>query len=98
MPHLLVLGEAPLSEPVREALSRLAAALDRLDAVSLRHADGGRARANLETELDLMREDRHKLALQLDTEKSAREAAETGLGEIAPRVERAIAAIRAAMA
>lgn len=87
-----------MSESIREALARLGAALDRLDAASLRHADGDRVRANLETELDLMREDRHQLARQLDGERAGREAAEAGLVEIAPRLDRAIAALRSSLA
>jgi hypothetical protein len=87
-----------LSDSIREALARLSAALDRLDAVSLRHADADRVRANLETELHLMREDRHLLARALDDEKAAREAAEAGLIEIAPRLDRAIATIRSSLA
>jgi hypothetical protein len=83
-----------VSEPIRDALARLSAALDRLDAASLRHADGDRARTTLETELQLMREDRHQLARLLDEEKAARAEAEASLGEIAPRIDRAMAAIR----
>lgn len=87
-----------MSDSIREALARLSVALDRLDAVSLRHADADRARTNLETELGLMREDRHLLARALDGEKAAREAAEAGLIEIAPRLDRAIATIRSSLA
>jgi predicted nucleic acid-binding Zn-ribbon protein len=87
-------GVTVLSEIIREALARLSSALDRLDAVSLRHADGDRARAALEAELQLMREDRHQLARQLDDEKAARVESDASLGEIAPRIDRAIAAIR----
>lgn len=87
-----------MSDPIREALARLSTAVDRLDAVSLRHADGDRARATLETELSLMREDRHQLARILDEEKSSRAAAEMSLGDLAPRIDRAIAAIRTSLA
>lgn len=88
----------PVSEPIREALARMSAALDRLDAASLRHADGDRARLTLETELSLMREDRHQLARALDEEKAARSLAETHLGDLAPRIDRAIAALRQSLA
>lgn len=86
-----------MSDPIREALARLGAALDRLDTASLRHADGDRARVVLESELSLMREDRHRLARQVDDEKFARAQAEAGLAEIAPRLDRAIAAIRSGL-
>lgn len=78
-------------------MARLSSALDRLDATSLRHADGDRARATLETELALMREDRHQLTRLLDEERSARDAAEAGLAELAPKIDIAIAALRASL-
>ena len=91
-------GNAALSEPIREALARLSAALDRLDAASLRHADGDRARATLESELSLMREDRHQLARALDEETAARLLSETQLADLAPRIDRAISALRTSLA
>jgi adenylylsulfate kinase-like enzyme len=91
-------GKTIVSDPIRDALARLSSAIDRLDAVSLRHADGDRARATLETELALMREDRHQLAHLLDAEKTSRCSAETSLGDLAPRIDRAIAAIRTSLA
>ena len=87
-----------MSNPIRDALARLSSAIDRLDAVSLRHADGDRARTTLETELSLMREDRHSLARLLDVEKASRTSAETSLGDLAPRIDRAIAAVRTSLA
>jgi adenylylsulfate kinase-like enzyme len=87
-----------LSEIIKDSLARLGTALDRLDAAALRHADGDRARATLEAELNLMREDRHQLARLLDEEKAARADADAGLSELGPRIDRAIAAIRQGMA
>lgn len=83
-----------MSDLIKDALTRLNGALDRLDAVSIRHVEAERVRGTLETELALMREDRHALANLLDTERDARTRAEDGLAEIAPRVDRAISAIR----
>jgi predicted nucleic acid-binding Zn-ribbon protein len=88
----------PLPIPVQEALSRLAQALDRLDAASLRHAEGERLRATLEAELALMREDRHKLATEIDKERDERLTLETRLADITPRIDRAMEAIRIALA
>lgn len=87
-----------MSETIAAAISRLSAAIDRLDAASLRFADGETHRNALETEILLMREDRHRLARELDTERAARLRAEEGLVEISPRVDRAMSAIRAALA
>lgn len=83
-----------MSDLIKDALHRLNAALDRLDAVSIRHVEAERVRGTLETELAVMREDRHALANLLDNERDARARAEDGLAEIAPRVDRAISAIR----
>lgn len=87
-----------MSETIAAAISRLSAAIDRLDAASLRFADGETHRNALETEILLMREDRHRLARELDSERAARQKAEEGLIEISPRVDRAMSAIRAALA
>jgi predicted nucleic acid-binding Zn-ribbon protein len=86
------------SDPIREALSRLAQALDRLDAVSVRHAEAERARATLETELALMREDRHELARQLDGERALREDCQAALATLEPRLDRAAETLRHALA
>lgn len=87
-----------MNETIAAAITRLSAAIDRLDAASLRLAEGESQRSTLETEIMLMREDRHRLARELDGERSARLRAEGGLQEMAPRVDRAMAAIRAALA
>lgn len=84
-----------VNDLIRDALTRLTAALDRLDAVSLRHAEGDRARANLETELVLMREDRHQLAAMLDQERAIRTDAEETLAALGPRIDAAIEVVRA---
>ena len=83
-----------MSNSIRDALSRLTSALDRLDAVSIRHAEGERTRSTLETELALMREDRHALAVELDQERTHRVNAEDSLAELTPRIDRAMLAIR----
>jgi hypothetical protein len=84
-----------VSDVIRQALSRLSSAIDRLDATAIRQADGSRARANLELELHLMREDRRQLAAMLDGERGLRGEAEEAIASIAPRVEAAIEAVKA---
>lgn len=83
-----------MPDVVSEALGRLGAALDRLDAVALRHVEADRIRATLETELAVMREDRHRLAEMLDLETGARREADQCLSDALPRIDRAIAAVR----
>ncbi|MFN7321920.1 MAG: DUF4164 family protein [Methylobacterium sp.] len=87
-----------MSDPVAEALSRLRAALDRLDAAAIRHVEADRVRATLETELAVMREDRHHLAEMLDLETVARLEADQALRDCLPRLDRAIAQVKAGLA
>lgn len=51
-------------------------------------------RLNLETELGVMREDRHEIARLLDNERAARLDAQGALAEVMPRIEGAISLIR----
>lgn len=87
-----------MPDVVAEALNRLSAALDHLDAASLRHVEADRVRATLETELAVMREDRHQLAEMLDLETGARREADQCLNDLVPRIDRAIGAVRAGLA
>lgn len=82
-----------MNDPIRDAIARLGTALDRLDAVSIRHVEAERTRLNLETELGIMREDRAELARLLDTERAARLGAEGDFAELMPRIDRAIGLI-----
>jgi hypothetical protein len=83
-----------MNSGVAGALARLSAALDRLDAAALRHVEADRIRATLETELAVMREDRHRLAEMLDQETGARLEADQCLQDLLPRLDRAISSVR----
>jgi Domain of unknown function (DUF4164) len=87
-----------VTDLVRQALARLSASLDRLDAISLRHAEGDRMRSTLEMELAVMREDRQKLARLLDTERAERAETDATLNDMAPRIDRAMLALRQSLA
>jgi hypothetical protein len=87
-----------MPDPVAEALSRLSSALDRLDAAAIRHVEADRVRATLETELAVMREDRHRLAEMLDLETGARREADQTLRDVMPRLDRAIAQVKSSLA
>jgi|GEM_PF-783273 len=80
--------------PLSAALMRLGAALDKLDALSIRKAGGLSRSADLEMELDVMREDRHKLALLIDAERAGRLEMEDCLARIAPRIDHAMGIIK----
>lgn len=81
-------------EPVQEALVRFSAALDRLEAASLRHQEGERMRLALESELALMRADRQQLAEALDQSVARGRQLEEQMTLIDQRIERAIASVR----
>lgn len=81
-------------EPVQDALARFSAALDRLEAASLRHQEGERMRMALESELALMRADRQGLAETLDQSVARNRQMEEQLLQLDQRIERAIASVR----
>jgi len=86
------------SEPVQDALARFSAALDRLEAASLRHQEGERMRMALEGELALMRADRQALAETLDQSVARSRQLEEQFTQIDQRIERAIASVRDCLA
>lgn len=88
----------PMTEDaVSRALLRLSGAIDRLEAASLRLRESERIRMNLETELALMRDDRRSLADALDKALAGGEDTRRQLAEMAPRLDRAIEAVQAAL-
>ncbi|MCA0424484.1 MAG: DUF4164 domain-containing protein [Proteobacteria bacterium] len=84
-------------DPVQEALARFGAALDRLEAVSLRHQEGERMRMALESELALMRADRQGLAENLDRSSARGRLLEEQLLSLDQRIDRAMLAVRDAL-
>ena len=84
-------------EPVQEALARFSAALDRLEAASLRHQEGERMRMALESELALMRADRQTLAETLDQASDRNRRLEEQFDLLDQRIERAISSVSAAL-
>ena len=85
-------------DPVQDALARFSAALDRLEAASLRHQEGERMRHMLESELALMRADRQGLAEKLDQTTARSRQFEEQFVALDQRIERAIASVREALA
>ncbi|HRJ69096.1 MAG TPA: DUF4164 family protein [Beijerinckiaceae bacterium] len=81
-------------ETILEALARCGAALDRLEAASLRHQEGERLRMNLESELALMRADRQALAEKLDAAFARTQQVEEQVSTLDQRIGRAVASIR----
>jgi len=82
------------SERFESALKRLSAALDQLEASAERRALTDASRANLETELSVMQDDRSRLAVELDGAAARARALEHANAEASRRLERAHATIR----
>lgn len=85
-------------DPIQEALGRFSAALDRLEAASLRHQEGERLRHMLENELALMRADRQALAEKLDQTTARNRQLDEQFVALDQRIERAISSVREALA
>jgi hypothetical protein len=87
-------AEVPLLD---QALERLSAALDRLELAATARLDAEQGLEPLETELSIMRDDRSRLAVELDGALARNSSLEHATGEISQRVGRAIGRIEAVL-
>jgi chromosome segregation ATPase len=83
---------------VDEALERLEAALGLLEAAVARRIDGERRRGDLETELQIMQDDRARLAGELDGATARLNRAEAAADDVERRLGRAIGAVEGVLA
>ena len=90
----------PVTVPDRlqHALHRLGAALDHLEAAAARRAQADAARGNLEDELAVMQDDRARLATELDAVLARTRTLLNANTEVALRLKRANATVRAVLA
>jgi predicted nucleic acid-binding Zn-ribbon protein len=79
---------------LEEATRRLEAALGALEATVGRRLDLERRRGDLETELQIMQDDRARLAVELESATARLEQLENATGDVGRRVQRAIGAVR----
>lgn len=86
-----------MAVPLDEALSRLEAALGMLEAAVARRLEAERSRADLETELQIMQDDRARLAIDLESASLRVEAFEATTRDVEARVARAAEAVRAVL-
>ncbi|MBV8449072.1 MAG: DUF4164 domain-containing protein [Hyphomicrobiales bacterium] len=86
--------EAPLLD---QALQRLSAALDRLELAATARLDAEQGLEPLETELAIMRDDRSRLAVELDGALARNASLEQATREMSQRVGRAIGSIEAVL-
>jgi predicted nucleic acid-binding Zn-ribbon protein len=90
-------GSVRMAVPLDEALKRLESALGALDAAVTRRLEAERSRADLETELQIMQDDRARLAVDLESASRRVEALEATTRDVEARVGRAAAAVRAVL-
>ena len=77
-----------------EGMKRLEAALGLLEAAVTRRLEAERRRGDLETELQIMQDDRARLAVELDGTVARLHRVEAAATDVGRRVERAVGAIR----
>ncbi|HEX5868372.1 MAG TPA: DUF4164 family protein [Beijerinckiaceae bacterium] len=83
-----------MAGPFDDAVKRLDAALGLLEAAVTRRLETERRRGDLETELQIMQDDRARLAVELDGAMARLHRVEAATSDIGRRVERAAGAIR----
>ncbi|KAA2233128.1 DUF4164 domain-containing protein [Salinarimonas soli] len=81
-----------------DALRRLDAAVGLVEAAVARRLDAERRRGDLETELQIMQDDRARLAMELDGAASRLGQVEAATGDVERRVGRAIDTLRDVLA
>ena len=77
-----------------DAVRRLEAALGALEATLGRRLDLERRRGDLETELQIMQDDRARLAVELDAASARLARMEAATADVGRRVHRAIGTVR----
>lgn len=80
-----------------DALKRLEGALGLLEASVSRRLDAERRRGDLETELQLMQDDRARLAVELDGAMTRLQRFETATDDVSRRVRQAIGTIQSVL-
>lgn len=81
-----------------DALTRLDGALDLLEVAVARRLEAERRRGDLETELQIMQDDRSRLAVELDAALARLQRVETAADDVGQRLQRAMGAVRDVLA
>jgi predicted nucleic acid-binding Zn-ribbon protein len=87
-----------MSLTLDDAMKRLENALGLLEATIARRLDAERRRGDLETELQLMQDDRARLALELDGALTRLRRFEAAAEDVGERVRRAIGSVEEVLA
>ncbi|MEZ0172077.1 DUF4164 domain-containing protein [Microvirga sp. TS319] len=87
-----------MTSPLDDAMKRLDAALGLLEASVARRLDAEKRRGGLETELQLMEDDRSRLAEELDGALTRLHRFEAATDDVSRRVQLAILAVQTVLA
>lgn len=87
-----------MSAPLDDAMRRLDGALGLLEAAVNRRLEVERRRGDLETELQIMQDDRARLAVELDGTVTRLNRVEAAADDVGRRVSRALDAVRGVLA
>lgn len=87
-----------MTSPLDDAMKRLDAALGLLEASIARRLDAEQRRGSLETELQLMEDDRSRLAEELDGALTRLHRVEAATDDVGRRVQLAILAVQTVLA
>ena len=87
-----------MAASLEEALRRLDGAIGQLEAAVSRRLDIERRRGDLETELQIMQDDRARLAVELDGATARLNRAESAARDVGERVHRAVGSIQDVLA
>lgn len=83
-----------MTSPLDDAMKRFEIALGLLEAAVSRRLEADRRRSDLDTELQLMQDDRSRLAEELDGALTRLHRFEAAADDVAQRVRQAIGAVR----
>lgn len=87
-----------MTSPLDDAMKRLDVALGLLEASVSRRLDADRRRGSLETELQLMQDDRSRLAEELDGALTRLHRFEAATDDVSRRVRQAIGTVQSVLA
>ena len=87
-----------MSLSLDDALSRLDGALGLLEVAVARRLEAERRRGDLETELQIMQDDRARLAVELDAALARLHRVEAAADDVGARIQRAMGTVRDVLA
>jgi chromosome segregation ATPase len=87
-----------MAASLEDALKRLDGAIGQLEAAVHRRLEVERRRGDLETELQIMQDDRARLAVELDSATARLNRTEAAARDVGERVQRAVDAIQDVLA